>query len=91
MSERLDECLEQAWEVLTGPGAPFELKRIDAHGRDVLAYVNAPAHLGALWESSAQWGDRDYIVFKEERLTYRDAHRDDGDPRLAGGAGHRQR
>lgn len=75
MSERLDECLEQAWEVLTGPGAPFELKRIDAHGRDVLAYVNAPAHLGALWESSAQWGDRDYIVFKEERLTYRDAHR----------------
>lgn len=75
VSEILDHHFNQAWQTLTAPGAPFELRHVHAYGRDVLAYVNAPADLREIWESSAQWGDRDYIIFQEERLSYAQAHR----------------
>ncbi len=74
MNKSLDEYLDQAWEELTAPGAEYELTRVQAYGRDVLAYVNAPANMRDIWRSTLAWGNRDYMVFNEDRLTYSEAH-----------------
>lgn len=75
VSDSLDHYLDEAWKTLTAPGAEFELKRVGAYGRDVLAYVRAPSDLGEIWAESAQFGEREYILFEKERLTYSAAHR----------------
>jgi long-chain acyl-CoA synthetase len=66
--------LKKAWAELTAPGAPFETVRIDVRGASILTYKNAPPSLRELWLSSAQFADRDYIVYEDERLTYKQAH-----------------
>ena len=75
MSVELDTRLDEAWATLTSPGAEFELRRVPSNGRDVLGYVNAPMSLAAIWSASVQYGERDYLVFEGERLTYAEAHR----------------
>ncbi|KQT35260.1 AMP-dependent synthetase [Sphingomonas sp. Leaf412] len=67
--------LKQAREELTGPGGMFEIVRTDVLGRDVLAYRNAPGSVRDMWRATAAFADRDYLVYRDERLTYRDAHR----------------
>lgn len=74
MNRNLDKYLDEAWDKLTAPGAEYELTRVQAYGRDVLGYVNAPANMREIWLSTQRWGDRDYIVFNEYRLTYAQAH-----------------
>ena len=59
---------------LTGPGGQFELTRINVRGADILAYKTAPPHMRFLWETSAAHGDKDYIVYEDERYTYSQIH-----------------
>jgi acyl-CoA synthetase (AMP-forming)/AMP-acid ligase II len=65
----------RAWTDLTGPGGPFELTTATIDGRTVRVYRHAPANLRQLWERSAEFGDRPYVVFEDERHTYDDIHR----------------
>ncbi|MEW6596535.1 MAG: class I adenylate-forming enzyme family protein [Pseudomonadota bacterium] len=67
--------LKAAWAELTGPGAPFELERKDIRGAPLLCYKNAPATIRDFWRSTLVYGERDYLVFGEERITYAEAHR----------------
>jgi len=39
------------------------------------SWVNAPRSLREVWEASAAHADRDYLVYEDERYTYREAHR----------------
>jgi len=66
--------LKQAWQKLTAPGAPFAWSVRDVGGLPMRTYDAAPASLRAIWESSAAYGDRDYLIYGEERLTYAEAH-----------------
>ena len=66
--------LKQAWAELTAPGAPFEVESITVRGIDLRSYKNAPPNVRALWQSTAAFGDRDYLVYEGERLTYGQAH-----------------
>jgi long-chain acyl-CoA synthetase len=66
--------LRRAREELTGPGAPFEIIEADVLGHTMLAYKNAPPNARAFWLSTAAFGDRDYVVYEGERLTYAQAH-----------------
>jgi long-chain acyl-CoA synthetase len=66
--------LKRAWSELTAPGAPFETATIALRGNPCLTYKNAPANVRALWLSTAAHGERDYMVYGDERLTYAQAH-----------------
>jgi steroid-24-oyl-CoA synthetase len=64
----------EVWNTLTAPGADFEIKVIDIRGVPTRTYANAPASLRDVFLSSAQYGERDYLVYGDERLTYAQAH-----------------
>src|SRR5262245_58553056 len=68
--------LKQTWNELTASGAPFELATIKVRCSPMRTYKNALPSVRELWLSTAQFADRDYIIYNDERLTYRDAHRD---------------
>ena len=67
--------LAQAWAQMTAPGATFEIGTVEVQGRTLRAYKNAPATVRDFWRSTAQFAERDYLVFQDERLTYGDSHR----------------
>src|SRR5260221_3911661 len=62
--------IAKACEMLTAPGAPYEMGTIVIRGRPTRFYKNAPPHLRAVFDTSRQWGERDFIVFEKERLTF---------------------
>ena len=66
--------LKTAWAELTAPGAPFEIQPVEVRGVSLRAYKNAPPNIRALWLSTAAYGDRDYLVYLNERITYAEAH-----------------
>ncbi len=68
--------LKAVWSELTAPGAPFETTEIVVRGNTIKTYVAAPPSLREVWLSSAQFADRDYLVYEDDRWTYADAHRD---------------
>ena len=69
------DALREAKEMLTAPGQQFELERKDILGNDILNYKHAPPSLREVWLMTAAHGDRDYILYEGERLTYTEAHR----------------
>ncbi len=66
--------LKQAREELTGPGGDFEIVEADVLGRRVRTYKNALPSVRELWLSTAQFAERTYLVYGDERLTYAEAH-----------------
>ena len=71
----MDEALKTAWTNLTAPGAPFAWSVTEIRGVPTRTYDAAPPTLRAVWEGSAAHGDADYLIYRDERLTYTDAHR----------------
>lgn len=68
--------LKQVWTELTSPGAPFEVTEADVRGLRLKCYANAPSSLRDIWLASAAHADHDYLVYRDERWSYADAHRD---------------
>ena len=66
--------LKQAWAELTAPGAPFEIKEIEVRRVNIRTFKNAPPSIRELWLSTAQFADREYLVYEDERMTYAQAH-----------------
>ena len=67
--------LEDAWDQLSGPGGPFEIRETEVRGQLLREYASAPPTLRDLWLLSASHGDADYLVYDDERITYAEAHR----------------
>lgn len=57
---------------LTAPGAPFEMVETEVLGHRMRVYANAPASMRAVFESSLDHGDRDFLVYDDTRWTYRE-------------------
>lgn len=68
------DLYRQVWGELTAPGAQFEVHETSVRGHSIRAWKNAPANVRDLWLSSVQFGERDYIVYGDERLTYAQTH-----------------
>jgi long-chain acyl-CoA synthetase len=68
------DLYRQVWGELTAPGAQFEVFETRVRGHSIRAWRNAPANVRDLWLSSLQFGDRDYLVYDNERLTYAQTH-----------------
>jgi long-chain acyl-CoA synthetase len=66
--------LKTAWAELIAPGAPFEIDTLQVRGAPMRAYKNAPPNVRALWLSTAAYGEREYLVYEDDRLTYAQAH-----------------
>lgn len=63
-----------ARQELIAPGSPYEVTTVDVRGHSVKTFKNAPPDLRAIWEASAAQGDKDYLVYEDERFTYREVH-----------------
>ena len=62
--------MSAVYERLTAAGEAFEtLPGADGRGR---VYRHTPHSLREVFESSRRFGDREFIVFEDERLNYRD-------------------
>ena len=70
------EHLREVWGQLTAPGGPFEVEQIEVRGIPVKSFVNAAPSLRAFWLQSAAQGDKEHLVYQDERWTFTDAHRE---------------
>ncbi len=66
---------QQIIAELTGPGGAFETQRATVVGVPMTVYANAPPSMRAVFESTAAFADREFLVFDDERWTYGELHR----------------
>ena len=67
--------IAQAHALLTAPGAKFEMETIGLQGVATRVWKNAPPTLRDLVSASRAHGDRLFVVFEDERVTYDAYHR----------------
>ncbi|WP_423198585.1 MULTISPECIES: class I adenylate-forming enzyme family protein [unclassified Cupriavidus] len=63
--------LAEAHARLTAPGAPFETEVRVIQGQPTTVWKHAPATLRDLFLTGAAWGDRTFIVYEDERVSFR--------------------
>ena len=68
------EELRDAWSELTAAGQIFQVETIEVRGAPMLSYTLAPASLRDIWLGTAAYGDREYLIYENERYTYTQAH-----------------
>jgi long-chain acyl-CoA synthetase len=61
-------------EELTGPGGQFEIAVAKVLGQQLRVFKNAPPSVREFWLSTAAFGDRPYLIYEGEVLTYAQAH-----------------
>ncbi len=61
--------------TLTAPGAPFEMEDVVVRGVPLRAWKTAPPSLRAVFELSLGHGDKTFLVYEDERITFADHYR----------------
>jgi len=61
---------EEIRGLLTAPGQMFELEEIEVGGIRMRNWKNTPPSMAAIVEQTRNYGDRDFIVYRGERLSY---------------------
>lgn len=61
-------------EELTGPGGQFEVVEEDILGNRIKTFKNQPPSVREFWLSTAAWGDRPYLIYEDQVLTYAQSH-----------------
>jgi len=67
--------LKKVIEVETSfcsPGGYFEIEDADVLGERISIFKNRAPSLRALLETSAGFGEKEYIIFEDRRITYRE-------------------
>ena len=59
---------------ITGPGSPFAVTTEVVRGVALKSFAAAPPNMRSMWEMSAGHGDKDYLVYEDERYTYNEMH-----------------
>jgi long-chain acyl-CoA synthetase len=72
----LYQQLREAWTTLTAADAQFEIVETEIRGQKLREYKNAPPTLRALWQMSAAHGDKEYLVYEDDRWSFERAHRE---------------
>ena len=67
------EEYQQAWDELTAPGAQFAVTEITVRDVPIRVFESALPSMRFVWEMTAGFGDRDYVVYEDERYTYAEA------------------
>jgi long-chain acyl-CoA synthetase len=63
--------LAEAHARLTAPGAPFETETRVIRGIPTTVWKNAPPTLRDLFLVAAGWGEKTFVVYEDERVSYR--------------------
>ncbi|GLW06342.1 fatty acid--CoA ligase [Microtetraspora sp. NBRC 13810] len=71
MSVTHDEVRAQ----LTGPGQLFEMDEIEVRGSRIRTWKHAPGHFRVLLENSRFHGEKEFIVYEDERVTFEEHFR----------------
>jgi len=66
---------QQIVAELTGPGGAFETHETSVVGVPMTVYAKAPPSMRAVFESTAAFADREFLIYDDERWTYGDLHR----------------
>ena len=64
--------MDEVYRRLTAPGAPFEMEERMIRGVPTRCYVKALPSLRAAFDLAEAWGNRLYLVFDEDRISYAD-------------------
>lgn len=59
---------------LDAEGSMFATTTIEVRGIATKAFVHAPPSMRVLWEMSVAHGEKDYLVYEDERYTYDEVH-----------------
>ncbi len=62
--------LAEATALLTAPGQPFEIEEVTIRGVPTRTWKSAPATLRTVLELSKLHGDKDFLVYEDERLSF---------------------
>jgi long-chain acyl-CoA synthetase len=65
--------ISRAHEILTGQGMPFEMENTVIRGVSFRTYKTVPPTLRDMFQLGRMHGDKPYIVFQDERMSF-DAH-----------------
>ena len=68
------DALNATWDAMTSEGQPFAMTDTEVRGIPMRVFTGAPPDMRFIWEMSAGHGDKPYIVFEDEVLTYAEAH-----------------
>ncbi|MDP9867284.1 MULTISPECIES: class I adenylate-forming enzyme family protein [Streptosporangium] len=66
---------DQVQAQLTGPGQLFEMEEVAGHGGTVRTWKHAPGHFRALLETSRFHGDKVFLAYEDEHITYEEHFR----------------
>lgn len=58
--------------TLMAPGSPYEVTPARIEGRDVRIYARAPENLAILINEARRFGDEQFLVYGDERISYAD-------------------
>jgi long-chain acyl-CoA synthetase len=67
------EQYKEAWDELTAPGAQFATTTIEVRGVPIKVFESALPSMRSVWEMARGYGDRDYVVYEDERYTFAEA------------------
>ena len=73
-ASELIEDFNAALTSLTAPSGPFGWTVQEVNSVPVRVYDNAIPDMRAVWSMSALHGDKDYLVYGDERFSYAEAH-----------------
>ncbi|WP_374654993.1 class I adenylate-forming enzyme family protein [Phenylobacterium sp.] len=62
--------IAQAHALITQPGSPAEVETVDIRGVPTKVWKNLPPSLRAVVEASRAHGQRDFLVYEDERVTF---------------------
>ncbi len=68
------QTLQEIEDALTAPGESFEMTEAEVVGQTLRVWKNAPHNMSAVFDAAAGWGDRTFVVYENERTTYRELH-----------------
>ena len=68
------DVLKQVTASMTAPEQMFAIAETEVHGNKMKIWANAPGSLRDLWLSTNVHGEKDYLVYEDERWTYNQAH-----------------
>lgn len=67
--------LQQATEQLTAPGQMFEMEEVDVLGVPTRVWKGCPNSLRDVLELARLHGDKDFLVYEDERITFEEHYR----------------
>jgi long-chain acyl-CoA synthetase len=67
--------IEEVHQTLTGPGAPFEVVEEEIRGVPTRVWKNAPPSLRSILDTSRLHGDKTFLVYEDERLSFEEHYR----------------